>query len=994
MSNFMLTKTYDSGIIIRNGFLKRTVKTVHFPYQNIPGTASIRPDPDSSFRDSISHKDYGQLTTFAPGAKRYNRAVRDDYVLLITGNEPFAALSVTNPEHTENPFFHVLGHLELDGAGSVTDTVFHPHGTEWIYDSGTVLRTAIYPSGFAAEISVTAPLRLTVRFGQMQLISDHFRSAYMNCGEGDLATHILSSEDGSIRLSAPEDSPIYETGLFRVYADVLPAAGGNYAEYDIEVNPGESCFLCACCAEKGGLPETPDEVSALIRMSCRKYDKLLDSCRVCTPDTLADAGFRHAVLNLEYGHVGMAWYEGCHWWNTYFTDNYQISAAIALGQYDRARRALKFFAEHPEGYAPLWSDGSQKKPEKQSGTDCVPMNYDGAPYYIYQLYEYVMTTGDKGLFYDVSEWLFDMLNCFEQVQYRDGFWGFPMGCNPFLYQADMLGQPYASASVTLFMSGMYERLSELCRACGLDYEAGRFKKKSKRSLGQSMRLWDEDKKCFAGHMDFQYKRHHSHYYTDFVFPALYTGLPVRYTDGPLAQLRSRLLTEGPYGNTLMHVGTLKPEGFGNDNIMPVQMAEAAGALLENCDAETGRKLLDGVALAATVFTEAPGNFPERMGDDGKGEADYLFGNPAAAYAYRYIHSLFGLSVTDLGQTLCVRPCFPADWNAAELHLPCAALMFRADGTELRYTVTPSRRYRKIRFECAVPHCSHITADVDGIPRDVVIKEYGSGIRVCVEAGGSSAITLHLHCENPIKVSPGAAPFEPEEELLHVYGLPEGGRFEDAEPVRLDCLTDTLTFARTAWRREDAMDLRLDTDNGILHTPWCDFEIRHCKNDPAAAGVRGVYDGHYAGTAASFRLVAWGVSEGEARIPRRFSEARRYLRLPVGKNVKAVLPLMVTEAEVRLTDSRVGCIRLVYSDGTVEVTPLIHGQTFTPLVKVYGKKLLAVPLATAQGSCQDSAVILPIRANGEKTLEYLEFEIDTADAFLSLLALNVIVNKLK
>ena len=41
----------------------------------------------------------------------------------------------------------------------------------------------------------------------------------------------------------------------------------------------------------------------------------------------------------------------------------------------------------------------------------------------------------------------------------------------------------------------------------------------------------------------------------------------------------------------------------------------------------------GVARAATVFTEQPGSFPERMDAAGKGEYNYMFGNPSASYLY-------------------------------------------------------------------------------------------------------------------------------------------------------------------------------------------------------------------------------------------------------------------------------------------------------------------------------------------------------------------------
>ena len=964
---------------------------MQFPYTTVPGTANIKVNFSSPLRERISFKDYGQITTYGPAAHRYNRAVREGYVMLYTGDEPYAAICVTHPEHTDNPSFHIGGHLEIENNANLKDVTFMPASTRWEWEDGLCLEAHLTAFGFAAAVTSSRSRRLKLKFGQMQLVREHFRSAYLLPEEGLQETNVQIGEDGAARFTcAQPGTEMYEVFAFKAYNGQTLYGDGAYACADLEMKAGETCLFCAACLETGDLPRNENECRKAMRTVSEKYRKILEDCRVKTPDELTDAAFRAAVLGLSYGHVGEAWYEGCHYWNTYFTNNYQISAAVALGYYEQARRALVFFASHPEGYGPIWSDGSQQAPQRQPGTNCVPMHYEGAPYYIYQLYEYIEATGDISIFGEVRQWLFDMLDCFEQVQYRDGFWGFPMGCNPFLYQADNLALPYASSSVTLFMAGAYEKLSDLCARCGYPSEAERFAAKSRRSMTQGLRLWDERRKCFVSHMDFQYKRHFSHYYTDFVFPVLYTNLPSSYTDGPLAQLRRQLIRTGAYGQTLMQVGILKPEGFGNDNIMPVQMAETAGAMLEACDSETGIRLFEGTALSATVYTEAPGNFPERLNDEGKGEGDYLFGNPAAVYAYRYIHSLFGLSVTGGGKNLSVRPCFPEAWNDASLELPCAGLAYEKRGGKRIYILTPKRAFEKANFALGVPNFDSADVTVNGQRADVEILRREAGARIVFSASYAPEIRVEVVLLAEKAYMPRMAERVPQEELPHVLSLPKGARFENAVPLKLDELADDLMYARTAWRRSEDLDLRLELNGNVFSTPWCDFTVKPCPNNPAAANVRGVKDGHYPGTAISFRLVAMGSSRDEARSMRAFPEFRRIARIPVERKVSVVLPLMVTEAEVRLTGSRVGCVRLAYDDGTVEVTPLIHGRTFTPLVQPTADRLLSMPLAYAGGSLQDSISILPLKADAGKTLDYLELEIDTADAFLALAAVDVIL----
>jgi len=155
-----------------------------------------------------------------------------------------------------------------------------------------------------------------------------------------------------------------------------------------------------------------------------------------------------------------------------------------------------------------------------------------------------------------------------------------------------------------------------------------------------------------------------------VFPVLYSELPDEYKWQSMEYLGKSLWCRNLFNElNLMRVGEYKPDIFGSNNVMPVQMAETARAYFKIGDFKRAVNLLESVALAGTIYTEAPGNFPERMSDNGKGEANYIFGNPIGSYIYTVVEGLFGLQVMDCGKTLSFRPAFPEEWDFADFKLP-------------------------------------------------------------------------------------------------------------------------------------------------------------------------------------------------------------------------------------------------------------------------------------------------------------------------------------
>ncbi len=374
-----------------------------------------------------------------------------------------------------------------------------------------------------------------------------------------------------------------------------------------------------------------DRFDEYVRESQDYYKALLDQVEIHTPDKVLDAGFYASVVNMDYVYEAPAWLEGVHWWNAWWCNNFQISAAISLGQLDRARDALKMSRAMPIGPAGVTNaDGSP------SGSF-----EDGLPYYIQELYRYWLATGDMDTLNKVWEPTVANLGKWLENRDPDGnkLTNFHLGCNAFLYQADHLSLPGDAFSPSVMICDCVDKMAEMAEARGNNGQAAGWRRHADYMRSEILRrLWQPDRGKFVGTIDTQGMPMEENYYTDFVFPELYSSLPPEYSWISLKTLDHTLWS----GDHLMRVGNFKPSVFANDTVMPTQMAEAAEAYFRAGRSQAGYKLLYGTALGVTTYTDSPGSFPERMSYTGFGQPDYAFGNPAGSFARAVVAGLFGL----------------------------------------------------------------------------------------------------------------------------------------------------------------------------------------------------------------------------------------------------------------------------------------------------------------------------------------------------------------
>lgn len=646
---------------------------------------------------TVSRTNHGGHTGYKNKISLLHRAHRRGQFMLWTGDLARAAFALSRPAADIAPPPLMVGQLRIFADGVCaetvpTETVFSPEGAKWVCRFADKTLEIVSAIVSESEACVRVRVRgndggakdaeLTCTFGGPLLCSRPYDAGWLGL-EPKPYPCALKEEKCAFALAETDGK---EFCRFRFYT----AEKAQYAAEDdtltCKARGNELTFTV-------GIGDAPAFVEGgadvLFKRGKEYFSSLLNACRTQTPQPLLSAAFRCAVVEQDNTHRGDGWLEGGHWFSCYWTNNFQISAALALGQDEAVRRALVFFGTRKDGYNCIDALGNNawlyptREGEKNYG-------YEGLPYYLYELDEYVQATGDisvvKEVFPGVDRALRYMLRV--RTDKNSGLLGWRHGCNAFLYQADSLSLPGAASSPSIMIGSVLKKFAALAGRIGEKDAAAFYEEKGSFLLRKARELlWDEEDGAYVSHTDGDGAKHSAHYYTDYVFPALYGQESETDAARSLYRLKERLtFRSDETGELLMRVGELRPSMFGNNNVMPTQSAEAARAFFSIGDAQTGTDLLSGVARAATVFTEQPGSFPERMDDAGKGEYNYVFGNPSASYIYAYIRGLFGIERREGGALLALRCAFPEDWNGASVRLPYADVAFSKNGGERVYTV--------------------------------------------------------------------------------------------------------------------------------------------------------------------------------------------------------------------------------------------------------------------------------------------------------------------
>lgn len=738
----------------------------------------------------ISRAAHNSLITYAENDMMLNRAVRREHTLLYGGNLPVFAMGTTKRFTSTEPPILNMGDIRFSAhwegkaysfaEGDIIKVQHVPGGTKWeiSFDALPRISFCLYASlmgekGIAATLEAKGSpkqyegMTFTVTLGNCRIAARNFLATWFNelsekvTPEVSLLSRQVYADGSALQVFGLESDyeKFYERAFYGFWGAKLQNAqaenGGLQAEFAL--HSGVMFALSGVHApfdqtvSQAALCKSAAETVQVIEETESYYKNLLELSQIHTPSQILDTGIHHAMLNHDYGHVETGWLEGCHWWNCYWTNNYQISAAIALGHYELAKKALLFFGLQPQGYNCTSADGKPlERKRKKDGS--VAWGYDGVPYYLYELWQYTQQTGDLSVAEAVAEHMHK--NCLALIAAcdpdGDGLYSWHRGCNSFMYQTDHFSVPGQGASPSLMMAGDFERFAQILRLIGKNKLAKFYEQQAARTYkALKKNVWEETEGYFLTAVDCNGDRCRSHYYTDLVFPYLYTSLEDSYGLLPLLHLKDSLTFRSETtGGLLMRVGEQKPDLFGNNNPMPVQMAEAARALLKMGDISGGYDLMEACALANSIYTEAPGSSPERLNDFGKGEANFIFGNPAASVAYTAIDGLFGLRLADMGTTLELAPALPEDFQDWSIRLPYGYVSYKKDnaGGSWHVRLPEGSKVQKLRFRKFIPDKEGVMLSFDGKAGEFTTRPTLNGCILQAEyALNGRDAEIHLQC---------------------------------------------------------------------------------------------------------------------------------------------------------------------------------------------------------------------------------------------------------
>jgi hypothetical protein len=995
----------------------------------------------------------------------FNRAVKRGSTILVTGDKPRFSLMYTEKLNRVDPDLNKMGdgriRITIDDKDFWLDllpgikTIFNPSSTEYevslpsyprltlkllvsqAADWGAVARLSICNTSIA-----TIQLKAALVYGGLRRCGRVFSAAYFSPDEKEnLESNVVSISDGFANLSS-SDIP----GKLYVYSvpSVIPVLNGSRVLFSkpLSIKPNTKKQIYYITA----LSLRPSENSLQIKLKGRSpgtlikesknyYQRMLEKYFISSPSSLLDNGFKTAVLNFDNVYAAPAWLEGINWWSSYFANNYQISAAIALCQTDRAKKALAFFNSSEYGPSPVLTAAGKADAQSKTGED-------GLPYYIYSLIQYYNSTGDGSLVLRVWPNLRKSIDLLWQNRDKDGdgLLNWHLGANAFLYQADHLEMPGDAASPSLMMAGLLDKISVVGLQLGQTEDARRWHLLAEKMYQNLEKiLWDSKAGSFYNHRDEQGLYHNAHYYTDLVFPSLYTSLPAEYGWQSLDYLYRSLWINNYRGEkNLMRVGEFKPSIFGNDNVMPVQMAEAARAYFNQGDNEKGIRLLESIALAGTVFTEAPGNFPERMNDEGKGEANYLFGNPIASFIYSTVSGLFGLELKDQNKTMRWSPAFPDDWAQAELHLPYAKISYKntREGSRVKRVYDCiQNESRKLDFSVYVEPAKAITLNCNGekikftalpalgktkvsfhfkksVHHSIVIQytkaKYDFSGSDSVHPGEKLQWEFAGSIEKIMDPQNALKNYSVADNKLNAFAsIDTGWRLIFVQSKQIPViysvkfyvkpLTPTIPEQNPAIHiadiaKEQIVPLDIspwyNTDSLFLSSRWrYEYELRDTNyfssvNDTTQNVFRSFgYSPKGKGTMA---LINNGISDAYTT-ETKSNGMPSHIEIAVNRKVQGLSFLWVTETQSRNTGINAGSIKLNYTNGEIKEIPLIVGKNLDASWKYFTTESEPVFLHG-----EDYAKIYSLRCNPQKELKSFSISLIASDVQVGIMGVNMIL----
>jgi hypothetical protein len=509
-----------------------------------------------------------------------------------------------------------------------------------------------------------------------------------------------------------------------------------------------------------------------------------------------------------------------------------------------------------------------------------------------------------------------------------------------------------------------------------------------------------------------------------VFGQLYSDVPAEYNWLALRACDQRLWIS----DRLMRAGDYKPDLFGNDAVMGLQMCEASEAYFSAGQAAKGWALLHSSALGATILTDSPGSFPEYNTTTGWGLASYCFSNPAASYTNAVINGLFGIEQRPANEPVYWHPSIPKEWNNTKLRIHDLEVSVISKNNRCLYEL---RSDNKQGLVCRIPLegriVDNVLADGKPIPYNIIANSVGGELEVKRESAKIHSFEVLFNTSknkwNPPAVAKshkvkwtlpetGFTLKDPQQifksyliegkQLRGILGEYTGKKVfflankNGLTPYELDFGGETKRLNEPVIlkgaRENLSLDSRFNSDfiwgKNFWRTGQRQFDFTgKIKSIDSSNGQ--ITFGNY-----SFKikpkgqnLLALEVGSSDSYTDKQIiSKWPEQAEFKVGKKIAGLDFLTASECQVRLTGMQVGDVKLCYDDGFVENVPLIYGDNIDGSLLTFAKNVSAYKLEFSKYISAFS-----VKADPKRILDRFIVELSSVDANIGIFGINLVTD---
>lgn len=650
-----------------------------------------------------------------------------------------------------------LGYEACDEGGK-SDNI--PGGLKGVYTAGGHTITAeIYPQMVGRDtlgweggaiIRVACPTadKIWFKFG----VSD---MAFMHFSPNQLMTATkIDCENGKAELAGVEailthdDRPIVTV----VRSDMdyslekLDGTDENHGTYVVaQSKTNQVCFGVGFSESKRWAEHLAAVDCALHVSKIEEYYKNeLDNWYINTPDKDLNEAFGHARLNMEYAWLRpYGWIESFHHWPTMWHME-QTAQEEWTGNFDRVRETLRSQMQNLIGDGAIPDMCCTGKGRRDWGGN--------NQFFFREVDHYLRMTGDREFAAEVEPYMYKVLNqCFDE--YDQGHGGVLCWHTQIGNQEDFECTPGPGAATGSTGVEMLTVMSNFMRFMGKDDEAdkyGVYAAACREKLYE--KLWQKDLGRFAWYEDLSGTKRLDTTYHGICYPIINNLIDPCDARTSLDHLKHRL--SGPEGEIYQsnHFGDHAYDGVptwgmqcGSD-MQPFGTAAYAKAGMNN----------DAVKPLSFIARRVCGPYQRGSWPETANETRYAYFSPSAGvFSQGVIESIFGLTKDAYQNRMTISPCFPDDWDSAEMKVRGAHMTYQKDGQKHVFTLETDNDMEKV-LRWKVAPCRAVSVTVNGKKASAAINPGCGWFEIVSSLSGEKTVTFTVEY-TPIDLAVSFAP---------------------------------------------------------------------------------------------------------------------------------------------------------------------------------------------------------------------------------------------